>query len=134
MIDSSKGLRLLPRYFKAISIGLFVISVFTYFFSKFEFLLNKNEVLIEIAENSVIVSMMLFAFSREKNEDELMKRNRIRSLASAFFFGVNFYLIASFSKLIFDSDFMSGLTPGFLILLMLIMYFFNLSTLKKEKS
>jgi hypothetical protein len=119
--------RLLPNYFKIIGIGIFLFAIIV---SKLLFIYlkglnlvwfeNYHDLLRTVSFDIGIIGLLLFAFAKDKIEDELTFLIRLQSLAYAFTFTVLFVVVKS-SWDIFRGQMLE--TEGeFIITLLLIVY------------
>jgi hypothetical protein len=119
--------RLLPIYFKKIGIGIFLFAIIVlkllFIYLKglnlvwFE---NYHDLLRIVSFDIGIIGLLLFAFAKDKIEDELTFLIRLQSLAYAFTFTVLFVVIKS-SWDIFRGQ-ISETEGGFIITLLLVVY------------
>lgn len=131
-------LRLLPNYFKKIGIGLFLFAIIVLKLLNF-FLKELNPIWFEnyhdflriIRFDIAIIGLLLFAFAKDKIEDELTLLLRLQSIAYAFIFGVLFVLIRPFFDFI-DGGQISEVDGRLIITIMLVMYIFTFILRKKN--
>jgi hypothetical protein len=130
-------LRLLPNYFKKIGIGFFL---FTLIVVKLLFIYlkelnplwfeNYHDLLRTISFNIGIIGLFLFAFAKDKIEDELTLLIRLQSIAYAFTFIVLFVVVKStcdiFRGQISEVD-------GRLIITLLLVVYISTFILRKRK-
>ena len=108
--DNPFQIKLLPHYFKKIAIGLFIfiaiatismivlkhynIKLFNYETTGKTFLLT-----------TLMTALLLYIFSEEKKEDEMIKQIRFLSCSISFFGMVIFLIINSYINIIFGVSF-----------------------------
>ena len=83
----NKPLNLLPNYFKKIGLG-FILATVVFFISikilGINFTAEKKEMLKTILSDAFLFGMVIVAFSKDKDEDELSMQIRLKALGTAF--------------------------------------------------
>lgn len=131
MNSNQKDIKLLPNYFKKIAWGLLALSVLIIVLAKSRVLHINKELIENISENGILLSLLLFALTKDKIEDELTMRIRVSAFAGAFISGVAFFIAYPFVNLIFDGSFMSDV-GGFQLLLTMLLFYFGIFSLAKK--
>jgi hypothetical protein len=119
-IKNDKIIRLLPRYFKWIGLGIILLSGVFSFFSN-EALHNPNETLKIIAPRLFLLGLLVIALAKDKLEDEMTLLIRLRVMASIFITTIMIVIIQPLVDFIVK-DPIGDVTPIHLILRMLIAY------------
>ena len=120
----NKPLNLLPNYFKKIGLGFILASVVFVVSVKISGIhptAEKKEMMKTISRDVVLLGMMLIAFSKEKDEDELTMLIRMKALASAFVYIVIFKIVSDVFGII-DQELIENMNGYFFQ--MMIWYFF----------
>ena len=120
----NKPLNLLPNYFKKIGLGFIlatVVFVVSVKISGIHPTAEKKEMMKTISRDVVLLGMMLIAFSKEKDEDELTMLIRMKALASAFVYIVIFKIVSDVFGII-DQELIENMNGYFFQ--MMIWYFF----------
>ncbi len=133
MNKNQKDLRLLPNYFKKIAWGLLTLSVIIIVLSISKVLLINKELINNIFESGILLSLLLMALTNDKIEDELTMKIRVGAFAGSFISGVAFFIAYPFVNLIFDGSFMSDVGAFQLLLTMLFFYFGFFSLAKRKR-
>ncbi len=127
------NLKLLPNYFKKISIGLLAFTILTLILNKSSILGFDRELIKEIVKVGLLASLSMLALTKDKVEDELTIKIRMNSYAVSFLMGVTFLIIQPFTNLLFDNSFSSDMSAFQLILTMLFFYFIMFFSYKKNR-
>ena len=126
--------RLLPYWFKALSIVLITVALVIYLFN------SEFEKALAYLQSSINLALFVFLFSKQKSEDEYTEQLRIKSFTYSF---VSFVaLVGAFSAIdINTSDssfiinrFALSLLIGASLLMTLIYFYVTLYKLKKENN
>jgi hypothetical protein len=92
----NKPLNLLPNYFKKIGLG-FILATVVFFISVkilgIHFTAEKKEMMKTILSDAFLLGMVIVAFSKDKDEDELTMLIRMKALGSAVVFVVIFKIV-----------------------------------------
>ncbi|MGB1240910.1 MAG: hypothetical protein ACPG49_00205 [Chitinophagales bacterium] len=92
----------LPNHFKAIGVGLTIISFAALFLNKFAFNLPEFRLM---AKYGMLIGLLLVSISKEKIEDERIGQLRMQSYAFAFIAGVLHALVLPFMDFLVDAAF-----------------------------
>jgi len=131
-------IRLLPNYFKKIGICLFLFAIIAlkllYIYLKelnsvwFE---NYHDFLRLVRFDISIIGLLIFAFAKDKIEDELTLLIRLQSIAYAFTFAVLFVVIKPLFAFI-DHGRISEVDGRLIITIMLVVYISTFILRKKK--
>lgn len=127
------SLKLFPNYFKKISFGLIAFSILILVLNKSHVPIFDNELVKEFVKVGVLVSLFLFAMTKDKVEDELTIKIRMNSFAISFIYGTVLMAIKPFTNLLFHNSFMIDISAYQLILTMLFLYFLSFYYYKKNR-
>lgn len=126
--------RLLPYWFKAVSVILIIVSLVIYLFN------TEFEKALAYLQSTINLALFVFLFSKQKSEDEYIEQLRIKSFTYSF---VSFVaLVGAFcgidinttdSGFIIDR-FALSLLIGLSLLMALIYFYVTLYKLKKENN
>ncbi|HKJ79562.1 MAG TPA: hypothetical protein VKA10_08500, partial [Prolixibacteraceae bacterium] len=97
-------LKLLPAYFKKIGSALLLLSIFIFFSTRF-IAYNNIEMVNELTKTGLLVSLFIMAIAKDKVENDLTTKIRINSFATAFIFGVAFFIFHPLANLLFDGSY-----------------------------
>lgn len=120
------NLRLLPRYFKLIGLGIVIVCLIIRY-SGISILSQYGL----YAPSALIFGIVIIAFSRNKGEDELMVLLRLKALAGAFMVGMFEVILAPVFDHKFNVNELGG-SGGKLVFKMLIMYFVFFYILRRK--
>jgi hypothetical protein len=123
MNPNHRELNLLPNYVKKIAGGLLAVSVLIMVLSKLEVILFDKALLKMIIKNTILISFLLFALSKDKIEDERTMRMRSRAFGGAFIGGVTFAIVSPLISYMMSGGPVSDLGSTQLLLNMFIFYF-----------
>lgn len=120
MKPSTQGIRLLPNYTRKIAIIILVLLIGAGFalaaFSDF------NQEGKEIAKLGIFIPFLLFALSKDKEEDELTLQLRLKSYTFAFIGGLTTVITYPIANWIIDGQFISDITANDVIIQMIVFY------------
>jgi len=131
MKKNIQDLRLLPNYFRKIAFSLLVISIAGLIVLKS--LALSNELIKEISINGILISLLLFAISKDKFENEFAVQSRLQSYAYAFVFGAILVIVNPYTNLLFDGTYVANYNSHTLLFSMLIFYFIMYFNLKRRR-
>ena len=96
-------------------------------------LMLDMEIVLTATKSCILASLLLLVISKDKIEDELTSRIRLKAFASSFVFGVVITIVAPFINYFIFGDFISqkGITE--LLISMFCFYFFMIYILKKNR-
>ncbi len=116
-------LPLLPTPYRKIALGLLILSVLFVVVTKTEMLLIDRGTVKTISMTGILVSLLVLALTKNKIEDELTSRIRLRAFAGSFIFGVGYTIVWPYVNIIFRDSFFSEKGSTELLLAMFIFYF-----------
>lgn len=126
-------LRLLPRYFNKIGIGIFLIIGLIIALTLVDILKIDPDILLTITKSGILVGLLILAMTKIKTEDELTLRIRLKSLGFAFIFGVGYTIIEPFINLLFQNSFITKRSVSELLITMLLVYFVIFHSMLKKR-
>ena len=114
--------KLLPRYWKMIASGIFVLAMAGWFFNAANPELIHLDPYISswILKIIILISLLLFVSTREKEETQRTATLRSRCLRSAFKFGAFFLIYEFFAEIIFQGENAEIISGYELMILMLV--------------
>ncbi len=124
-----QDLRLLPRYFNKIAIGLITLTILFLALYVLKVINIDKELVKTLSKIGILISLLLLVLTRSKIEDERMLRIRLKAFASAFVYGATFVIVELLIHLFFNVRF-SGVTE--LLINMFLFYFLMMFVLKKS--
>lgn len=133
MNPNQQDLKLLPRYFNKIAWGLLAVPVLIMVLSKLEVFTIDKEWGKVVTQNMILVSLLLFAMTKGKIEDELTMRIRLKAFAASFVFGVSMVIVSPVIDFLVSGDASSDLGTIQLLLSMFFFYFIMYFILKKQR-
>ncbi len=125
-------LRLFPYQYKKYFIIVMAIAFIIVIFDGFG-VLTDHDFLGQIVMNVLLVCLLALSLSRDKEEDELTMKLRLKAIASTFILGVSLVIVDPYINLLFDGDFRITKEADGLLLTMMIYYFFIFYSLKKRR-
>ena len=126
-------LRLLPRYFNKIGIGIILIIGLIIALTVLDVFKIDSDFLLTISKSGILVSLLILAMTKIKIEDELSSRIRLKSLGFAFIFGVGYSIAEPFVNLIFHNSFTTERSVTELLITMLLVYFVIFHSLLRKR-
>lgn len=133
MSNIKKDLRLLPNYFKKIAFGIIALSILLAVLSISKILLFNKDLIKIVIQNSLLISFLLLALTKDKIEDELTIKLRLQAFATSFIFGVILVIINPYTNLLFDGNFLSDKGTTELLFSMFLFYFIIFFIGKKKR-
>lgn len=118
-----QDLRLLPVHYKKYAFGIMIFSVLFIVLTKSKLLPIDKDIVKEISRTGILVSLFMLAFTKNKVEDELTSKIRLKALAGAFLYGVVIVILNPFLNILFQHSFSSDKGGAELVIGMLIFYF-----------
>lgn len=131
MSAKQQELRLLPNYFNKIAWGLIGLSILIIVLFKSGFMPLEKETARLLAENGILISLLLFALTRDKVEDELTMRIRVTAFAASFIMGVTVAIVNPFVDLLFGG--LTEMETTRLLFTMFFFYFIIFFMLKRQR-
>ncbi len=132
MQTNQKEINLLPNYFKKIAWGLLSVMLLIFVLSVLKVIDFDKDLLKQIIESGVLLSLLLLSITKDKIEDELTMKIRVGAFAGSFIFGVAFFIANHFVNLIFDGNFMAD-TGVFQLLLTMFFFYFGIFYVAKRR-
>lgn len=131
MSTFNKDLKLLPKPFKIVSYILMGISLSIVIITKSKSIGIEDGVIKDIAKVGIMISMLILALTKNRVEDELILRIRVKAFAMSYIFGVSMVIVFSIISLLLKGETLEY--KGFidLIISMLIFYFIIFNSLKR---
>ncbi len=126
-----QDLKLLPTYFKKVAFGIMLISALLVVLSISKSLPIDKEIIKTVAKSGFLISLLLLVITRNKIEDELTLRIRLKAFSSSFIFGVVMVIIDPFINLLFDGNFLSDKGVTELLISMFFFYFLMIFLMKE---
>jgi hypothetical protein len=133
MNSSQNNLRLFPRYFNKIGLGIILGIIVFMLLSFFEIFFIDKEVAKTITKTLFLISLLIFSITRSKIEDELTVAIRLKAFAASFIFGVMIVIVDPFVNLVFEGVFLLEKGAVELLISMLLFYFFMVFLMKKNR-
>ncbi len=133
MDKNQHDLVLLPRLFNKVALGILILSILFATLAILSIINIDMAVMKTIVATGILVSLLIFALTKDKVEDELLLRIRLKAFAGSFIFGVLYVLIDPFINLLFDHDFSSDLGLTRILITMFLFYFMSFYSMKKKR-
>lgn len=134
MNKTQQDLRLLPNKYKKVAYGFMLLSVLVPILSKVGVVTIEKEVTKTIFSSGILLSMLLLALTRDKLEDELTLKIRLKALAISFIYGVGYVIAGPFVNLLFDGEFLyEDMGMESLLLTMFLFYFMMFNLMKRNR-
>lgn len=118
-------LRLLPTTFKKIGLGVLALSVLLFLFRLLNVLPIEKSLLLTVSQIGILISLLILALTKNKVEDELTLKIRVRAFANSFIFAVMYVIFDLFLELQFHKSPLISDGPIDVLLLMFIFYFLS---------
>ena len=128
-----QDLNLLPINFKKVAFGIMLISALLVVLSISKSLPIDKEIIKTVAKSGFLISLLLLVITRNKIEDELTLRIRLKAFAASFIFGVVMVIIEPFINLLFDGNLLSDKGVTELLISMFLFYFIMVFIMKKNR-
>ncbi|TVQ87940.1 MAG: hypothetical protein EA393_09835 [Bacteroidetes bacterium] len=133
MNKSQNDLRLLPAIFKKIGFTILLLSVLWAALSVSKILSIDKGLAGTLFESGILISLLLLALTRNKTEDELTLKIRLKALAGSFIYGVVFVIFEPLISLLFGGNFLFDIGATQLLISMFLFYFIMLYIMKKNR-
>jgi hypothetical protein len=133
MDKNHQDLRLLPVHFKKIAFGIFTLSFLLFVLTISKVILIDEDIVKTISKTGVLISLLLLALTKNKIEDELTSRIRLKAFASSFIFGVAYVSVEPFVSLLFKDGFLSDKGVIEVLITMFLFYFIIFYYLLKKR-
>ncbi|MCK9304338.1 MAG: hypothetical protein M0P27_02955 [Bacteroidales bacterium] len=118
-----QDLRLLPAHYKKYAFGILIFSIILIILIALKSIPVDKHIVKEIPITGILVSMFILAFTRNKVEDELTSKIRLKAFAGAFIFGAGSVIVEPFVNIFFEHSFSSDKGAAQLVMAMFIFYF-----------
>ncbi|NVN96485.1 MAG: hypothetical protein HXX18_14510 [Bacteroidetes bacterium] len=128
-----QDLRLLPRNFKKVAFGIMLISGLLVVLYILKVLTIDKEIVKTIAKSGFLISLLLLVITRNKIEDELTLRIKLKALSASFIYGVVIVILEPFINLLFDGSFLQDKGVTELLISMFFFYFLMIFIMKKNR-
>jgi hypothetical protein len=123
MTKNQQDLRLLSKPYKKVALGILLFSTLILILSISKTLPIDKDIAKIISKTGLLVSLLLFALTKNKIEDELTSRIRLKAFAGTFIFGVVLVIVQPFVNLLFQNRFLSEKGASEILISMFIFYF-----------
>ena len=133
MNKAQNDLRLLPAIFKKIGFTLLLISVLFAALSISKLLQIDKVLAMTLFKSGMLISLLLLALTKNKIEDELTLKIRLKALAATFIYGVVVVIIEPLISLLFNGNFLFDKAAPELLMSMFLFYFLMLYMMKKNR-
>lgn len=128
-----QDLKLLPTNFKKVAFGIMLISALLVVLSISKLLPIDKEIIKTVAKSGFLISLLLLVITRNKIEDELTLRIRLKAFAASFIYGVVIVIVEPFINLLFGDSFLSDKGVTELLISMFFFYFIMMFLMKKNR-
>lgn len=133
MHKNHQDLRLLPVHFKKVAFGIFILSVLFIVLTISKVITVDKDIVKIISKTGILVSLLLLALTKNKIEDELTSRIRLKAFASSFVFGVAYVIVEPFVSLLFKDGFLSDKGVTEVLITMFLFYFMTFYSMLKKR-
>lgn len=116
-------LKLLPHYFKYITSSLIIIAIISLFLNATypNFLNIETPIFNWIFKIFILGSLLLFVFTQDKNETEVISNLRLNNILRSVGFGVAFLIVDTLSE-VFSSEGKFDMASGYEIVMICLIY------------
>jgi|TARA_B110000259_G_scaffold96630_1_gene111728 hypothetical protein len=128
-----QDLRLLPGHFKKVAFGIMLLSALLVVLYILKVLTIDKEIVETIAKSGFLISLLLLVITRNKIEDELTLRIRLKAFTASFIYGVVIVIVEPFINLLFGDSFLSDKGVTELLINMFFFYFIMMFLMKKNR-
>lgn len=127
---------LLPRYYKLIALGVFVLAIATWFINAAnpEFINVDPYKFGWILKIIILISLLLFVSTKEKDENQRTATLRSSCIQSAFTFGAFYLVYEFFAEILFQGESAEIISGYELMMLMLVFYYLSFYIKKNIKT
>ena len=133
MTKNNQDLRLLPVPFRKVAFGIMIFSVLLIVLIKSKILPIDKDIVKTISQTGILVSLLLLTLTKNKIEDELTSRIRLKAFASSFIFGVGYVIVDPFVSLLFKDGFLSNRGVTEILITMFLFYFMTFYSMLKKR-
>jgi|TARA_B110000093_G_C12862693_1_gene364163 hypothetical protein len=128
-----QDLRLLPGHFKKVAFGIMLLSALLVVLYILKVLTIDKEIVETTAKSGFLISLLLLVITRNKIEDELTLRIRLKAFTASFIYGVVIVIVEPFINLLFGDSFLSDKGVTELLINMFFFYFIMMFLMKKNR-
>ena len=128
-----QDLRLLPGHFKKVAFGIMLLSALLVVLYILKVLTIDKEIVETTAKSGFLISLLLLVVTRNKIEDELTLRIRLKAFTASFIYGVVIVIVEPFINLLFGDSFLSDKGVTELLINMFFFYFIMMFLMKKNR-
>ena len=128
-----QDLRLLPGHFKKVAFGIMLLSALLVVLYILKVLTIDKEIVETTAKSGFLISLLLLVVTRNKIEDELTLRIRLKAFTASFIYGVVIVIVEPFINLLFGDSFLSDKGVTELLINMFFFYFVMMFLMKKNR-
>ncbi|MDD4216802.1 MAG: hypothetical protein PHZ24_05655 [Bacteroidales bacterium] len=132
MDKTQKDFNLLPPIFKKIAFGIILIVILFVILNVTKVLRIDKQIAKTITMSFFLIALLLLAITKNKIEDELTLRIRLKAFAASFLYGVAFVIVKPFVNLLFDGTFLLDMGVEQLLLSMFFFYFIMMFIMKRS--
>lgn len=133
MKNIHKDLQLIPYSYKKVIYGVFGMLILVGILSIVKVLPFEKEIVKIILKNILLITLLFFALTEDKVEDELISKLRLKAFAASFIYGVVIIIISPLINLIFDGEFYVDKSANELLISMFIFYFLIFHLMKRKR-
>lgn len=127
-----KDLLLLPFFVKKIALTILSASILLMALSISKIIIFDKELIKTITDCGFLISFLLLAVTKNKIEDELTLRIRLKAFAATFIYGVVKVILELLISLVSDGSLSSGDGASQLLIGMFIFYFIMMFIMKRN--
>lgn len=130
-----QDLRLLPLHFKKIAFAIMILSILFAIVSKSlpGALSIDKDIIMSFTKSGFLISLLILAITRNKIEDELTLKIRLKAFTASFIYGVVIVIIQPFFNSLFRSSFTFDKNATELLISMFFFYFIMAFLMKKNR-
>ncbi|MFA7115851.1 MAG: hypothetical protein WC140_01260 [Bacteroidales bacterium] len=133
MNKTQKDLRLLPTNFKKVAFGIMLLSALFVILYIFKIITIDKDMVKTISKSGFLISLLLLVITRNKIEDELTLKIRLKAFSASSIYGVGVVILEPFINLLFDGSFLSDMGVTELLISMFFFYFIMMFIMKKNR-
>lgn len=133
MKENQKDLNLLPTIFKKVALGILLLTVLFMVLALLKTINMEGELAKSIAKTGFLISLLIFALTKNKVEDELTLKIRLGAYTGSFIAGVVFLIVEPFIKLLFGDGFLFDRGGTEILVIMFLFYFVNFNLMLKKR-
>lgn len=133
MANNQQDLHLLPAPFKKVAFGLMTLSILLIILAASNLLSTNKEIVMTFAKIELLISLLMLALTKNKVEDELTIKLRLKALASSFIFGTVYVIAIPLVNLLLNETYFTDKGATEVIIAMLLYYFLIFYTMLKKR-